>query len=124
MLIAYKLSVHYLMMLFLLVPKAAAAADDPPSHSLHWAILFLLAMPYTVGGSIAAWIVYSHWRGDKGRDRLCKRGSFLPRTTHRRVRERGEVRPGLPAREVSQSHGLIPVVRGLRLIETPKEGGR
>ena len=122
--IATKLSSHCLMMWFFLVPKAAAAADDPLSHSLHWAILFLLAMPYTIGGSIAAWIVYSHWRGDKRRNRLRKRGSFLPRTTQRRARERATARTELPAREVAQSDGLIPVVRGLRLIETPKEGGR
>jgi hypothetical protein len=88
MMIASKLSNHCLMNLIFLVPKAAAAADDPLSHSLHWAILFLLAMPYTIGGSIAAWIVYSHWRGNKKRDRLRKRSSLL------------------------------------RLIETPKEGGR
>ncbi len=75
--IAYKLSVHYLMMLFLLAPKAAAAADDPLSHSLHWAILFLMAMPYTIGGSIAGWIIYSRWRGNKKRNHPARRGYRL-----------------------------------------------
>ena len=121
---ASKLSSHCLMMTIFLVPRAVGAADDSVSHSLDWAILFLMAMPYTIGGSILAWIVYYRWRGNRRRERRRRRASFLPRTTcreplgrttERHVRERGQV---------PQSHGLNPVVRGLRLIETPKESGR
>jgi len=66
----------WLIVLFL-VPKAVAAADDPLSHSLHWAILFLMAMPYTIGGSIASWIIYSRWRGNKKRNHPRRRGNLL-----------------------------------------------
>ncbi len=76
------------LMVILFVPSIVAAAENPLSHSLDWAILFLMAMPYTIGGSIAAWIVYSRWRGNKKRNRPGRRGYLL------------------------------------RLIETPKEGGR
>jgi len=77
-----------LIISFLLLPRSAAAADDPITHSLYWAVLFLMAMPYTIVGSIVAWIAYSCWRGNKRRDQLRKQNSYL------------------------------------RLIETPKEGGR
>ena len=60
-----------------LLPGVAMAADDPITHSLHWAVLFLMAMPYTIAGSIAAWIAYSCWRGKKRRHQLRKQGSFL-----------------------------------------------
>ncbi len=38
---------------------------------------------------------------------------FLPRTTERSVRKRGDECSGLPTRVVSQSHGRKTVVRGL-----------
>ncbi len=68
---------HGLIMSFLLLPRVAAAAEDPITHSLHWAVLFLMAMPYTIAGSIVAGIAYSCWRGNKRRDQLRKQGSFL-----------------------------------------------
>ena len=43
---------------------------------MSWTVLFLMATPYAVGGSIAAWLVYSYRRsiaareGAKGRDPL------------------------------------------------------
>jgi len=74
---ASKLPSHCLIMTLFLVPRAVGAADDSVSHSLHWAILFLMAMPYTIGGSIVAWIVYYRWRGNKRRDRRRRRASFL-----------------------------------------------
>ncbi len=77
----------WLVVLFL-VPRITVAAEDPLSHSLHWVILFLMAMPYTIVGSIAGWIIYSRWRGNKKRNHPGRRGCLL------------------------------------RLVETPKEGGR
>ncbi len=68
---------HGLIMLYLLLPRVAAVADDPINHSLHWAVLFLMAMPYTIVGSIVAWIAYSCWRGNQKRDQLRKQGSLL-----------------------------------------------
>jgi hypothetical protein len=40
----------------------AFAADDLVISGLNWSILFMMAIPYAVGGSIAAWIVSSHER--------------------------------------------------------------
>jgi hypothetical protein len=61
------------LVIFFLVPRIAVAAEDPLFHSLHWAILFLMAMPYTIGGSIAGWIIYSRWRGNKKRNHPGRR---------------------------------------------------
>ncbi len=68
----------WLVVLFL-VPRIAAAAGDPLSHSLHWAILFLMAMPYTIVGSIAGWIIYSRWHGNKKRNPPGRRDYLLHR---------------------------------------------
>jgi len=34
---------------------------------MNWAVLFLMAMPYAVGGSFAAWLVYSRRRAYRAR---------------------------------------------------------
>ncbi len=46
----------------LLLYPGVAVAEEPMMSVMNWAILFLIAMPYTIGGSIGAWIVYSHLR--------------------------------------------------------------
>lgn len=33
-------------------------------NAFQWSVLFLIAMPLAVVGSIAGWLVYSHWRAD------------------------------------------------------------
>ena len=38
------------------------AGDDPLTDAFNWSVLFLMAMPYTVVGSIAGWLFYTHWR--------------------------------------------------------------
>ena len=38
------------------------AANDPVTDAFNWSVLFLMATPYTVVGSVAGWMVYTHWR--------------------------------------------------------------
>ena len=40
----------------------ASSPDDPMSHAFNWSILFLMAMPYAIVGSIAGWLIYTYWR--------------------------------------------------------------
>ncbi len=42
-------------------------AGDPTARGFYWGILFLMAMPFTVAGSIGAWLVYRYWRASAGR---------------------------------------------------------
>jgi hypothetical protein len=37
-------------------------AGDPTARGFYWGILFLMAMPFAVAGSIGAWWVYRYWR--------------------------------------------------------------
>jgi hypothetical protein len=41
-------------------------ADDPTLRGFYWGILFLMAMPFAVAGSIGAWMVYRYWRASPG----------------------------------------------------------
>jgi hypothetical protein len=60
----------------LLVPAAAQACavcgtgpgvpDDPTARGFYWGILFLMAMPFAVAGSIGAFMVYRYWRASAG----------------------------------------------------------
>ena len=59
-----------------LVPAAAEACavcgagpgvpGDPTARGFYWGILFLMAMPFAVTGSIGAWLVYRYWRASAG----------------------------------------------------------
>lgn len=51
--------------------------DDPMTDAFNWSILFLMAMPYTVVGSVAGWLFYTHWRAAKGRDQVKKKTPVL-----------------------------------------------
>ena len=60
----------------LLLPGAAAQAlaqscamctssfapDDPASRAFSWSILFLMAAPYTIVGTVAGWLFYAYRR--------------------------------------------------------------
>ncbi len=37
-------------------------AGDPTTRGFYWGVLFLMAMPFTIAGSIGAWLVYRYWR--------------------------------------------------------------
>ncbi len=50
-----------------------ASADDSITRAYNWGVLFLMAMPYAVAGSIAGWIFYSYRRaGEKRGERKDK----------------------------------------------------
>lgn len=61
----------------LLAPAAAEAcavcgtgpgvAGDPTARGFYWGILFLMAMPFAIVGSIGAWLAYRHWRARAAR---------------------------------------------------------
>ncbi len=41
---------------------------DPTANAFNWSVLFLMATPYAVVGSIAGWLVYSYRRAAAKRD--------------------------------------------------------
>ncbi len=55
-----------------LLPTAARAcavcgtgpgiAGDPTARGFYWGILFLMALPFTIAGSVGGWLVYRYWR--------------------------------------------------------------
>ncbi len=55
----------------------AAMPDDPVTDPYNWGVLFLMAMPYAVGASIAGWFFYSYRRA--GAKRGERKNKTLPR---------------------------------------------
>lgn len=53
---------------------SGAVGDDPVADAFNWSVLFLMATPYTIVGSIGGWLAYAHWR-----DAAEKRGAKLKR---------------------------------------------
>jgi hypothetical protein len=37
-------------------------SGDPTARGFYWGVLFLMAMPFAVAGSIGAWLAYRYWR--------------------------------------------------------------
>ncbi|TAJ81501.1 hypothetical protein EPO44_17790 [bacterium] len=76
----------FLAVLALALPEVAdacavcltgAAPGDPTADAFNWSVLFLMATPYTVVGSVAGWLVYTHWRAAKKDGRLRKKAPLL-----------------------------------------------
>ncbi len=44
---------------------AVCVGSSPADRGYFWGILFLMAMPFTVGGVIGGWVVYTYWRGHR-----------------------------------------------------------
>jgi ABC-type sulfate transport system permease subunit len=40
----------------------ALTPDDPVTRAFNWSVLFLIAMPYTVFGLAAGWLILAHRR--------------------------------------------------------------
>lgn len=59
----------------------AGVEGDPTIRGFYWGILFLMAMPFAVAGSIGAWLVYRYWRADA--DRWGKAVDFHTCWTHK-----------------------------------------
>lgn len=49
------------------------AANDPVTDAFNWSVLFLMATPYTVVGSIVGWLAYAHWRAGAKKDGATKK---------------------------------------------------
>jgi heme/copper-type cytochrome/quinol oxidase subunit 2 len=45
------------------------AANDPTAEAFNWSVLFMMATPYLVAGSIVGWLVYAYRRAAAKRDR-------------------------------------------------------
>ncbi len=41
--------------------------DDPVQRAFSWSILFLMAVPYTLFGSVAGWLFFKYRRTDRRR---------------------------------------------------------
>lgn len=60
----------YAGLALILVPALAGACsvcvtggdNDPTSNAFNWSVLFLMAAPYTVVGSIAGWLFFKYRR--------------------------------------------------------------
>ncbi len=46
-------------------------AGDPTARGFYWGLLFLMAMPFAVAGSIGAWLVYRYRRAGASRSRMA-----------------------------------------------------
>jgi hypothetical protein len=55
---------------------AVCVGSSPADRGYFWGILFLMAMPFTVGGAIGGWLVYTYWRGH--RDRFTTSAARMP----------------------------------------------
>ena len=51
----------------------SGAADDPLTDAFNWSVLFLMATPYTVVGSVAGWLAYAHWRAKAKKNGALKK---------------------------------------------------
>lgn|SRR5512145_916310 len=40
----------------------SALGDDPLGRAISWSVIFMMATPYMVVGSVGGWILYKHWR--------------------------------------------------------------
>ena len=61
---------------------SAFGADDPLGRAFSWSILFLMAAPYLVFGSVGGWVFFTY-RRSRGRRRgaLIDLGTRRPATT-------------------------------------------
>jgi len=62
-------SILYAGLALILVPALAGACsvcvtgdNDPTANAFNWSVLFLMATPYTVVGSIAGWLFFKYRR--------------------------------------------------------------
>jgi hypothetical protein len=44
------------------------AANDPVQDAFNWSVLFMMAAPYTIVGSIGGWLFYLHRRSSHHKD--------------------------------------------------------
>ena len=56
------------------------AADDPLTDAFNWSVLFLMAMPYSVLGSIGAFLFYNYRRSAKRAGEPSAKTTIMPLT--------------------------------------------
>ena len=54
------------------------SGDDPLTDAFNWSVIFLMAMPYTVLGSVGAFLFYSYRRSAKKASRQDESATVLP----------------------------------------------
>lgn len=76
----------YVFVLPLIVPALALACAvcgagdnpaDPVANAFNWSILFLMAAPYAVVGSIAGWFFYAYRKAARKRGLLKEKAPIL-----------------------------------------------
>jgi hypothetical protein len=55
---------------------AVCMGSSPADRGYFWGILFLMSMPFTVGGLVGGWLIYAYWRGH--RDSLITPAAKIP----------------------------------------------
>ena len=53
-------------------------AGDPTARGFYWGVLFLMAMPFAVAGSIGAYLAYRYWRASAERRRRTPARASAP----------------------------------------------
>ena len=53
------------------------SGNDPVADAFNWSILFLMATPYTIVGSVAGWLAYAHRRAARKRDAVKGKAPVL-----------------------------------------------
>ena len=80
------LTANFLLAAVLLFPSAAracavcltgAGTGDPLTEAFNWSVLFLMATPYAVVGSIAGWLFYAYRSAARKRGLLNKEAPAL-----------------------------------------------
>ncbi|HZY31855.1 MAG TPA: hypothetical protein VFF86_09470 [Candidatus Methylomirabilis sp.] len=57
-----------------------SSEDQPLSRGIYWAILFLMAMPFTIVGSIGGWLAYKYRHSSKAEGQRPATDRALPTT--------------------------------------------
>jgi len=42
---------------------AVCMGSSPADRGYFWGVLFLMSMPFTVGGLVGGWLIYAYWGG-------------------------------------------------------------
>lgn len=58
----------------------SGADNDPLTDAFNWSVIFLMAMPYTVLGSIGAFLFYNYRRSAKKAGEQSERTTIVPLT--------------------------------------------
>ena len=61
-------------------PVCWDSSEDLISRAMNWSILFLMAMPFTIVGSIGGWLVYKYRRSSKAERRQPALGQRVSTT--------------------------------------------